>query len=201
MSDATPPGRSSSTAIDPDHWLEQPVPRIPPAPTRDIHPVLRPLIWVAGRAVGGPPPNIFTTLARHGKLFVPWLVFAGRLMPGGTLPRIDTELVILRVAYLTRCRYEWDHHVRIGGEAGLRPVDIERIAEGPSASGWTGRQAAILQAVEELHDDRVIADGTWARVSEHLSHKELIELCMLTGHYEMLAGTLLSAGVQPEKPL
>ena len=40
-------------------------------------------------------------------------------MPGGKLPRADTELVILRVAHLTECDYEWDHHERIGRRAGL----------------------------------------------------------------------------------
>ena len=199
MSDPRP--APAPSGIDPEHWRELPEPRIPPASSDEIHILLRPLIWVSGRAVGGPPPNIFRTLARHGKLFASWLPFAGRLMPRGSLPRIDTELVILRVAYLTRCRYEWDHHVRIGGEAGLRPADIERIASGPEAAGWTGRQAAILQLVDELHAERFVSDGTWARVGEHLSHTELLELCMLAGHYEMLAGTLLSAGVQPEKPL
>ena len=47
----------------------------------------------------------------------------------------------------------------------------------------------------------MIGDATWARLSEFLSHTELIELCMLAGHYEMLAGTIASAGIQPERPL
>jgi hypothetical protein len=36
---------------------------------------------------------------------------------------------------------------------------------------------------------------------EFLSQTELLELCMLAGHYEMLAGTIASAGIQPERPL
>jgi alkylhydroperoxidase family enzyme len=49
-------------------------------------------------------------------LFRRWLWFAGALMPGGRLPRDETELVILRVAHNTDCDYEWGHHERIGGE-------------------------------------------------------------------------------------
>ena len=184
-----------------EHWHEMPVPRIPPARKDETNILLRPLLALAGRSFGGTPPNIFTTLARHGKLFVPWLLFAGRLMPGGTLPRIDTELVILRVAWLNHCRYEWDHHVRIGAKAGLTEAEIDRIGDGPDASGWSGRQAALLQATDELHSERFISDGTWARLTEYLSHTDLIELCMLAGHYEMLAGTIQSAGVQPERQL
>ncbi len=47
----------------------------------------------------------------------------------------------------------------------------------------------------------MISDQTWARLTEYLSHTDLIELCMLAGHYEMLAGTIQSAGIQPERPL
>ncbi len=180
-------------------WREMATPRIPPAEKDEIHFLIRPLIAIAGRAVGGPPPNIFTTLARHGKLFAPWLLFAGRLMPGGSLPRRDTELVILRVAHNTRCRYEWNHHVRIGAKAGLTPAVIERVKGGPGAGGWSEREQALLEATDELHAENFICDATWARLSEFLEHRELIELCMLAGHYEMLAGTINSAGIQPER--
>ena len=193
--------RQSESEAPGSRWREADRPRIPPARDDELHFLVRPILKLAGRGFGGTAPNILTTLARHGRLFVPWLLFAGRLMPGGSLPRVDTELVILRVAELNRCRYEWDHHVRIGAKAGLSRSDIDRVQEGPDANGWSERQAALLRATDELHTDRLISDGTWARLSEFLSHTELIELCMLAGHYEMLAGTIASAGIQPERPL
>jgi alkylhydroperoxidase family enzyme len=36
----------------------------------------------------------------------------------------------------------------------------------------------------------------WMRA--HLSETELIELCLLVGHYEMLAMTINSLGIEPE---
>ena len=47
-------------------------------------------------ATGGRPAN---TLGHHQRLFRRWLRFACALMPGGRLPRVDTELLILRVAH------------------------------------------------------------------------------------------------------
>jgi hypothetical protein len=91
--------------------------------------------------------------------------------------------------------------VRIGSRAGLTEAEIDRVGEGPEASGWSRRQAAILQATDELHAERMVGEQTWARLTEYLSHTELLELCMLAGHYEMLAGTIQSAGIQPERPL
>lgn len=191
---------NAGSGPDAEHWRELGAARIPPADSSELHFLVRPLVAIAGRAFGGTAPNVITTLARHGKLFVPWLLFAGRLMPGGTLPRRDTELVILRVAHNCRCRYEWDHHVRIGGKAGLSAEQIDRVALGPDAAGWSEREQALLRATDELHTDGFVSDGTWARLEEFLGRTELIEVCMLAGHYEMLAGTIASAGIQPEKP-
>jgi AhpD family alkylhydroperoxidase len=119
-------------------------------------------------------------------------------MPGGVLPRIDTELVILRVAHNTGCDYERSHHEHLGARAGLSDADIARTIDGPDAPGWTPRRAALLRACDELHRDGVIADPLWADLAAMFDERELIELCMLIGHYEMLAMTLNSLRVQPD---
>jgi AhpD family alkylhydroperoxidase len=163
-----------------------------------------PLAWVVSRVAGvamrTEPPNLFLTLGRHPKLFRGWLRFAGRLMPGGILPRRESELVILRVAHLRSCRYELDHHLRLGRRAGLDDADFERVAEGADAAGWTDRERVILGAVERLHADGDLDDSTWAALREHLDEREAIELCMLAGHYEMLATTIAALRIQPDRP-
>jgi alkylhydroperoxidase family enzyme len=173
-------------------------PRIRPGTREEVGRVNFTLARLIGVAAGGGPPNVFTTLARHRRLFRPWLRFAGALMPGGILPRVETELVILRVAHNCDCEYEWRHHERLGGEAGLSAGDIERVRSGPQAEGWSPSQALLLRAADELHAERTIADELWGELSAERSQPELIELCMLVGHYEMLAMTLNAARVQPD---
>jgi alkylhydroperoxidase family enzyme len=172
--------------------------RIPPGTARDIGRVN----WLIARAIGVAtrtgPPNIFTTLGRHRRLFRRWLRFAGALMPRGTLPRADTELLILRVAHNCGSEYEWRHHERIGQRAGLTPADIERVREGANAEGWSRHQALLLRAADELHATRTLSDDLWGELRPLLNDKELIELCMLIGHYEMLAMTLNALCVEPE---
>lgn len=53
-------------------------------------------------------------------------------------------------------------------------------------------------AADELHDRRVITDRTWRALAAQLTERQLVELCFLVGHYEMLAMTLNSLGVEPE---
>ena len=173
--------------------------RIAPGERRDVGLLTWAISRVAGRVGGTNPPNLFLTLGRHRRLFRGWLRFAGRLMPGGRLPRRETELVILRVAHLRSCRYEFDHHVRLGRRAGLADADIARIAEGPDAEGWSLRERALLAAVDRLHHDQDLDDPTWSTVRAHLDEREAIELCMLVGHYEMLATVIAALRIEPDR--
>ena len=191
MASSGTPGRASE-------YVARVTPRIGPGGPGDIGHVNHAIARAIGAATGGPPPNVLTTWARHRRLFRRWLRFAGALMPGGRLPRADTELLILRVAHNTGCEYERGHHERLGRQAGLTPDEIERVRQGHAADGWSPRRAVLLTAADELHADRRISDETWAELSRLLSDEQLIELCMLVGHYEMLAMTLNSLGVEPD---
>lgn len=175
-------------------------PRVAPGGRRQIGPVNAGIAWALGLATGGTPPHIFTTLARHRGLFRRWLWFAGGLMPGGKLPRRDSELVILRVADNTGCAYEWGHHERLGQRAGLSAEEVERVRSGPDAPGWSPRQHLLLRAADEMHAEGEIGDELWSQLAAEFDERLLIELCLLIGHYEMLAMTLKSLRVQPEAP-
>lgn len=173
-------------------------PRIAPGGRREVGLVNYAIARVVGRATGTGPPNVFLTLGRHPRLFRAWLRFGGRLMPRGELPRRETELAILRVAHNCGSEYERRAHVRIGRSVGLTAGQIERVGEGPSADGWSDRERALLRACDEMHEERVIGEETWSDLSRLYDERELVEITMLIGHYEMLAMVLDSLGVQPE---
>jgi len=176
-------------------------PRIAPGDRHQLGWVNFAITQVTGIATRGRPPHIFTTLGRHRSLFRRWLWFAAALMPRGKLAREETELVILRVAHNTGSEYEWSHHERIGALTGLSEGEISRVRIGPDAPGWSERQRLLLRTADEMHDKRRIEDELWGRLSSHYDEVRLIELCMLIGHYEMLAMTLNTLEIQPEKPV
>jgi alkylhydroperoxidase family enzyme len=122
----------------------------------------------------------------------------GATLLRGDLPAVDRELVTLRTAWLCGSWYQWVQHAPLATRAGLDRGDVERVVAGPAADGWRPRQRLLLRAVDEMHGDRVIGDGTWRALADLLDERQLIELCMLVGHYEMLAITLNSLGVEPE---
>lgn len=175
-------------------------PRIDPGTRRDVGLVGWVVSAAAGRVAGTGPPHLFVTLGRHRRLFRGWLRFARRLMPGGRLPHRETELVVLRVAHLCGNTYEWEHHRRLSRRRGVAPDEIERVADGPDAGGWSARERAVLAAVDRLVHDHDLDDATWRAVAAHLDARELIELCLLVGHYEMLATTIAALRIAPDPP-
>lgn len=152
-----------------------------------------------GRLMGVDDVRLLQTLGKHRSLFHGYLRFASRLVTFGRLPRADVELVTLRTAWNVGSSYEFVHHAHLSRLSGLSIETVERVARGPAAVGWTERQAALLAATDELHEQRMISEGTWSRLAEFLDQSMLAELCMLVGHYEMVGMFLKSAGVVPEE--
>lgn len=174
--------------------------RLGPVRRRDVGLPVWVFARVAGRVMGSEPPAVFLQLGRTRGLFWGWLHFAGRLMPGGTLPRREAELVILRVATLCGSDYELAHHRRLGRRVGLTTAELERVAKGPEAAGWGSRDALLLRAVDELVATEDLSDATWADVHAELGDRTSVELVLLAGHYRMLATTLTTLRVSPDAP-
>ncbi len=173
-------------------------PRIDPVPPRELGPFARIVATVTGR-VTGTPPNIFTTLGQHPRLFRSWLRYSAHLMPFGKLSRRDTELVILRFAWQCRSTYEWHQHVPLALRVGLTPDEVAAVADRPAASGLTERQRALLAACDELLAARALTDTTWSAVRANLCDREAIELCLLIGHYQGLASAIGGLAIQIEQ--
>jgi alkylhydroperoxidase family enzyme len=173
-------------------------PRIAPGRRSEVGWINWVIAAIGGRVIGTNPPRLFLTLGRHRGLFRGWLMFAGRMMPRGKLPRRETELVILRVAHLRGSKYEFEHHVRLGRKAGLREPDFDRVTRGPEAEGWSERERTLLVAADELDRERTLGDATWTSLRRYLDERQSIEFCMLVGHYEMLATFIETLRIQPD---
>lgn len=174
-------------------------PRIAPGDRRDVGLVNWAISTVSGRVAGTGPPNLFMTLGRHRRLFFGWLHFAGRLMPGGRLPRRETELVILRTAHLRDCGYEFEHHRHLAQKAGVTAADVERVMSGPGSPEWSARERALLSACDELHEHQDLSDETWQALAAHLDDRLIIEFVLLAAHYQMLATAIATLRVEPDR--
>ncbi len=174
------------------------LPRLAPAQPRQLRPLARTIAALTGRLTGSGPPNIFTTLGQHPRLFRAWLCYSAHLMPFGRLPRRDSEVVILRVAWRCRSVYEWRQHVPLALRVGVTVDQIDAIAEHASTDGLSDRQRTLIAVADDLLGQRAISEPTWRSARATLTDRDLIELCLLVGHYQGLASAIGGLAIAPE---
>ncbi len=175
-------------------------PRLMPSGPEDWNEEARQLLSRGGGDPGD-AYNVAKTIAHHPKLLKRWSPLLNHCFIKSTLPHRDRELVILRVAWLTRSAYEWGQHIVMCLDYDCDQGDIERIQQGPDADGWSEHERHLLNAVEELLDDAFLSDATWAGLGAGYETQQMLDLIFTVGNYNMLAMALNSLGVQLEDGL
>lgn len=140
--------------------------------------------------------NLFTTMARHPKLYDSWSSLGNYIFESSTIPAREREILILRIGWLCRCEYEFGQHILIGKKEGLSDEEILRITKGPDARGWSTFDALLIRATDELYLDAFIKDETWQALSLNYNEKQLLDLIFTVGEYNMLSMLLNSCGIQ-----
>jgi len=172
-------------------------PRVAPLADDEMDAETRALLGAtSGDLRRGPILNIFRTIAHHPKLLKRWLVFGAHVLAKSTLPPRERELAILRIGWRCGSEYEWGQHVAIGRDSGLGDDEIRRVAAGPEAPGWNAFDAAILRAVDELHDDSFLSDASWNALTARWSTEQVIDFIFAVGQYTLVSMALNSLGVQ-----
>ncbi|GAA2569509.1 hypothetical protein GCM10010409_53410 [Mycolicibacterium diernhoferi] len=151
--------------------LRPPNPRHEPLPTEDRPKAL----------------HVLGALAHHPDLARAYFTFNGHLLSGTTLTERQRELLVMRVAAVRKCGYEWAQHLFVARDAGLTDEEIGRIAYGPDAPFWSPLEAAMLRAVDELIDPGAISTATWQTLSADLDTRQLLDLIFTVGGYDTLA--------------
>lgn len=144
----------------------------------------------------GRPLNIFAVLAHHPKLLSRVNRFGGYLLNKGLVPERERELVILRVGWNARSRYEFGQHTIMGRDAGLTDEEIEAVTRPIAEGGWSADDAALLAMADELCADDGVTDETFARLHNRWSEPELVELIVVAGFYRLISGFLNTFGVE-----
>ncbi|MEC3919364.1 carboxymuconolactone decarboxylase family protein [Nocardia sp. CDC160] len=190
------PLRTGRTVESPA-WLLPETPRLPAPARSEIG--LRTWLFSKGTGLlnGGGAVYGVEMFSRSPRLFwsvVPFLASIGPLSLGRELG----ELITLRATWNVGSEYHWGHHGRAARFMGLSEADIARIPDGPTAPGWSETEALVLTAVDELHERRFISDLTWKSLTASFTTRQIAEICLVTGNYEMLCMALNSFGIRFE---
>jgi len=136
----------------------------------------------------GRPLNIHALLANHPPLLDAWWTLRNYLIRGGNLRQRDCELAILRVASRMNSWYEWASHVVRGLDAGVTLEEIKRVRSDDGT--WDKRDAALLEAVDEILRDHRLSAETLKRLGAFFTDPQVLDLVQLQGMYTTLACTI-----------
>ena len=146
----------------------------------------------------GSKTNVITMMGNHPPLGKVFNIWGKHFLMANTLNTRQLEIVILRVAWRVKSAYEWHNHVGYAMNAGITLEEIAAIRDFPEGGAWTDEESAMMRACDDLIDDNVISDATWAMLTKTLDKRQMMDLTFTIGHYVMTSWALASIGVPIE---
>lgn len=164
------------------------------------HPELAPLI---GRIKGrrrGLLLNLYRMLLHSPPVADKWFEQNNAIRWETELDGKTRELAIIRVAAINRADYVFKSHVPIMAlDAGLTAAQCDALA-----AGWDGsplfdaRERAVLAYVDAMTKDIQVPDAVFEPLRQHFSERQLVELTVLIGTYNMHSRVLEALRVERE---
>lgn len=114
-----------------------------------------------------------------------------QLRYSGVLPAPAREAVILTVARTWASEFEWHAHAPVARHVGLPEsvIDLLYAGDDPSCAADEPVRAAVAVAGHLLGREP-IPDALYAEVVELFGERGVVELTVLVGYYQLLAGVL-----------
>jgi alkylhydroperoxidase family enzyme len=97
--------------------------------------------------------------------------------------------------------YEWVHHVAIARSIGMSDADILAVQQAPAPSHLDALESLLLCAADEVKAQGEISGETWARLKEHYSDQQMLDLIFTLGQYTLVCIAIKSIRVPLEEGL
>jgi alkylhydroperoxidase family enzyme len=157
-----------------------------------------PLVERIKRERGGNLLKLYHMLLHSPPLAEGWLTFFTAVRQATDLPGRYRELAILRIAVLNGADYEFNAHAPIALDEGIAQsvLDDLRAKRMPDALGAADR--AVLAYTDSMTRDVHVPDDVFARVREHLSERDVVELTATIAAYNCVSRFLEALRIDPE---
>jgi alkylhydroperoxidase family enzyme len=109
------------------------------------------------------------------------------------------ELVILRVARLTGATYVIKQHVpELALAEGLTRQECDALADWRAGNFFTERERAALAYADAMTRDIAVPDAVFDALRPHFGQRQIVELTVLVGTYNMQTRVLCALEIDPE---
>lgn len=152
-------------------------------------------------ARGGRLINIYRLMLQSPALANAWFELNQAVRYGTEIDGQSRELVVIRVAILNDVEYvQRAHGPAYALKEGLTPEQVAAIGNWQSSKLFSARQRALLAYTDAMTRDIDVADEIFSEARAYFSERQIVELTMLIGAYNMLTRFLKALQVDPEPP-
>jgi alkylhydroperoxidase family enzyme len=146
------------------------------------------------------PVNIFRALVHSPQAHRSFGQLVDWIRNESTLDSRLREMAILQVGYLTRCEYEYSHHITIGRDFGVSDDDIRAIAADTAgeATALSELDCAVLQLTREMTTDIQGSQEAFDAVSAGLSEEHTVDLLLVISFYNAVVRMLFTLEIDVE---
>ena len=155
------------------------------------HPELAELIekFRAGRR--GRLINIYRMLLNSPPLAESWFNHSNAVRWKTTLAGRLREIVIIRLGHLTGAQYVLRQHVPALALAdGVTLAECDALADWRPSRLFSERERAALAYADTMTRDIEVPDAVFAEIKRHFDDRQIVELTVLVGTYNMNARVL-----------
>lgn len=171
--------------------------RLDPIPHDDDDP-RRAAVFDVFRDADRAVPMLYRLLGNAPAMLEAWIGLAWPLRSEPVTSRGLRELVIMRVATLTRATFEWQAHWPAAIAAGVSPAQLAALDSWATSELFTPEERAALRCADEMIlTGGASADGV-AGLRDYFTDGECVELILTAAFYSCVSHTLLSLGVEAD---
>lgn len=124
-----------------------------------------------------------------------WNSLLGAIRGQSTLPPDIRELAVLRVAALNGAEYEWTAHEPVARQAGMTDEQLAAVRAGGDEAVLDERQRAVIAYTDAMTMDIAVPDELFVRVRTHFDERQVVELTVTVGAYNMVSRFLVALEV------
>lgn len=163
------------------------------------HPELAEEIAKIKGARGGRLINIYRLMLHSPALANAWFDLNQAVRYGTDIDGQCRELAVIRVAILNDVEYvQRAHGPAYALKEGLTPEQVDAIGNWQPSKLFSDAQRALLDYTDAMTRDIEVSDTVFAELKNHFSERQIVELTMLIGAYNMLTRFLKALKVDPE---
>ena len=145
-----------------------------------------------------PMINVFHMMSHAETAVRPFMRLGNALLFKGALDPVLREIVILRVGHVTGSTYEVHQHRIVGRDCGMTEAQIVAVPVGAESPVFDAKQKLAIRVTDEVLANVRMSPETFAEAEAAFSHRELVELLVVVGFYNMIAGLLENLEVEIE---